>query len=132
MMTFFLTRAFGEMMADVIEFEIAGAVATITSTTFQRDGLYLETPETVQVKRTIEQGRKTWKRAIANGFVRDVAYEQEVLDCANGMCDHYTCTEGRSVDGWVEAWSTRWDYVSEAYAETVADADRWFASEEGN
>jgi hypothetical protein len=34
-------------------------------------------------------------------------------DCATGTCDHYTCTEGRSLDEWDEPEPTAWDYESE-------------------
>lgn len=28
--------------------------------------------------------------------------DTEVDDCAAGLCDHYTCTKGASIDRWVE------------------------------
>jgi len=34
-------------------------------------------------------------------------------DCATGTCDHYVCTEGRSLDEWDEPEPTAWDYESE-------------------
>ncbi len=37
--------------------------------------------------------------------------EQEL--CAAGLCEHYTCTEGRSIDEWDEPEPTAWDYESE-------------------
>jgi hypothetical protein len=41
------------------------------------------------------------------------AREEEEALCAAGRCDHYTCTEGRSVDEWDEPEPTDWDYNSE-------------------
>ena len=49
--------------------------------------------------------------------------EEEAL-CAAGQCDHYTCTEGRSVDEWDEPEPTNWDYNSEAFADE-GDSDEF-------
>ena len=54
---------------------------------------------------------------------------EAVDECAAGLCDHYTCTEGASLDSWVEPEPTQWDCDSEAYGPTAKDADDFFASE---
>ena len=49
-------------------------------------------------------------------------------DCAAGTCDHYTCTEGRSLDEWDEPEPTDWDYNSEAFADE-GDSDEFLQHE---
>ena len=49
-------------------------------------------------------------------------------DCATGTCDHYTCTEGRSLDEWDEPEPTDWDYNSEAFADE-GDSDEFLQHE---
>lgn len=44
---------------------------------------------------------------------------QQDLLCDQGLCDHYVCTEGRSLDGWIEPEPTGWDYRSEAFSSEV-------------
>ena len=41
------------------------------------------------------------------------AHEEERALCEAGICDHYTCTQGRSIDEWDEPEPTAWDYESE-------------------
>tara|TARA_R110000751_G_scaffold44864_4_gene102316 strand:- start:653 stop:1069 length:417 start_codon:yes stop_codon:yes gene_type:complete len=41
------------------------------------------------------------------------ARKEDEAECAAGTCDHYTCTEGRSLDEWDEPEPTAWDYESE-------------------
>lgn len=56
------------------------------------------------------------------------AHAAEIALCEAGLCDHYTCTEGRSLDEWSEPEPTLWDYQSEAFGPTARDAadlDRW-------
>ena len=48
--------------------------------------------------------------------LRDAEEADRKAECAAGTCDHYTCTEGRSVDEWDEPEPTDWDYNSEAFA----------------
>ena len=50
--------------------------------------------------------------AVAAGE-EEKARKEEEADCAAGTCDHYTCTEGRSLDEWDEPEPTAWDYESE-------------------
>ena len=50
------------------------------------------------------------------------------LTCEHGTCDHYTCTEGRSLDEWQEPEPTRWDYESEAFGPTARDAHDFLES----
>jgi hypothetical protein len=45
-------------------------------------------------------------------------------ECAAGTCDHYTCTEGRSIDEWDEPEPTDWDYNSERFADE-GDSDEF-------
>lgn len=49
-------------------------------------------------------------------------------DCAAGTCDHYVCTEGRSLDEWDEPEPTDWDYNSEAFADE-GDSDEFLQYE---
>ena len=64
---------------------------------------------------TTYAARATARQLIAGGGVwaKDVDQALETINCAAGMCNHYTCTEGRSLDEWVEPEPTAWDYYSE-------------------
>jgi hypothetical protein len=58
----------------------------------------------------------TVAEALADAEALKNAEEEERVskaDCAAGTCDHYTCTEGRSLDEWDEPEPTAWDYESE-------------------
>ena len=54
--------------------------------------------------------------------------EEEAL-CAAGRCEHYTCTQGRSIDEWDEPEPTDWDYNSEAFA---GEGDDFFGDHDGS
>jgi hypothetical protein len=60
--------------------------------------------------------------------LRDAEEADRTAECAAGTCDHYTCTEGRSLDEWDEPEPTDWDYNSEAFADE-GDSDEFLQHE---
>ncbi len=56
------------------------------------------------------------------------AHEEERALCEAGICEHYTCTQGRSIDEWDEPEPTDWDYNSEAFADE-GDSDEFLQHE---
>ena len=70
---------------------------------------------------TLSDARHTWKHFAQGGVQIDpdsdaFAEALEVGFCHDGCCNHYTCTEGRSIDEWDEPEPTQWDHNSEALA----------------
>jgi len=61
--------------------------------------------------------------------LKDAEEADRKAECADGTCDHYTCTEGRSLDEWDEPEPTDWDYNSEAFA---GEGDDFFGDLDGS
>ena len=57
---------------------------------------------------------------LTNAALAALAVAQQDLLCAQGLCAHYGCTEGRSLVGRFEPEPTTWDYRSEAFSSEAA------------
>tara|TARA_R110000744_G_scaffold197515_1_gene316762 strand:- start:1452 stop:1832 length:381 start_codon:yes stop_codon:yes gene_type:complete len=109
--------------------------AALEEIIFHMDGLFvcIERNAGGFAQFTKDEARAIYVDALADGLRRNRTLEARLIkerdlqdaECEAGRCNHYTCTEGASIDGWKELEPTGWDYASEAYGATGRDdADR--------